>query len=484
MVKGCFNEMFFEDQRIRPCYDGVFAHFSALRPAALEEQSRKARRMFNRLGVTFTVYQESANLERTLPFDILPRLIPSDEWSLLEQGVRQRVRALNLFLRDIYHEQASLHEGIVPRELVVTHPDYCWAMVGTKVPFGQYVTLAGIDIIRDPGGRYLVLEDNLRVPSGISYIFENRQMMQRLFPDMCRRYRIQPILPALSFFARYLRSLAPRPTSNPTVVLLTPGKYNAAYYDHVFLSQQLGIHLVEGEDLLTLNNRVFMRTVEGLQPVDVIYRRIDDAFLDPLVFRSDSVLGVPGLISAYRAGNVALVNAPGTGVADDKAIYAYVPQMIRYYLNEEPILQNVPTYLLRDREQREHVLARLDQMVVKKTTGAGGYGMLIGPKASAAEIEDFAQAIRKDPKAYIAQPTISISQHPSLVNGCFEGRHIDLRPFVIGGERVIPGGLTRVALRKGSLVVNSSQGGGSKDTWVVPSDGQKQVEERECRIVC
>ncbi|MZP28343.1 circularly permuted type 2 ATP-grasp protein [Heliobacterium undosum] len=476
--------MFFDDHQIRPCYERVFTHFSGLRSAALEEQSRKARRMFNRLGVTFTVYQESASLERTLPFDILPRIIPMDEWSLLERGVRQRVRALNLFLRDIYHEQEILHDGIVPRELVVTHPDYCWAMVGTKVPFGQYVTLAGIDIIRDPAGRYLVLEDNLRVPSGISYIFENRQMTQRLFPDMCRKYRIQPILPALSFFARYLRSLAPRQTSNPTVVLLTPGKYNSAYYDHVFLSQQLGIHLVEGKDLLTLNNRVFMRTVEGLKQIDVIYRRIDDAFLDPLAFRSDSVLGVPGLMSAYRAGHVALVNAPGAGVADDKAVYAYVPEIIRYYLNEEPILQNVPTYLLDDPEQRRYVLANLDKMVVKKTTGAGGYGMLIGPKASAAEIEDFARAIVNDPKEYIAQPTINLSQHPSLVNGRFEGRHIDLRPFVIGGERVIPGGLTRVALRKGSLVVNSSQGGGCKDTWVVQLDGQQQEAGRECRIVC
>ncbi|MTV48593.1 circularly permuted type 2 ATP-grasp protein [Heliobacillus mobilis] len=463
----CYNEMFSKNDCIRPLYENVFHYFERLSPQTVTEYYWKAQHMLHNMGVTFTVYQESSSLERTLPFDILPRLISFDDWNVIEQGCLQRVRALNAFLYDIYHNQEILHERIVPRELVVTHQDYCWSLKGLNIPGNQYVTLAGIDIIRDPSGKYVVLEDNLRVPSGISYIFENRRLMERLFPDLCRTYPIRPILPSLSFFGRYLHSLSPRQRAHPTVVLLTPGKYNSAYYDHIFLAQQMGIPLVEGNDLLTLDNQVFMRTVHGLQKVDVIYRRIDDDFLDPLVFRPDSVLGVAGLMSAYRAGNVALANAPGTGVADDKAIYTYVPQMIRYYLNERPILDNVTTYRLDDPDECAFVLKNINQMVVKKTTGAGGYGMLIGPRATEEEIRVFSTAMMERPKDYIAQPTINFSQHPSFVDGDFEGRHIDLRPFVIGGEVVIPGGLTRVALPKGSLVVNSSQGGGSKDTWVV-----------------
>ncbi|KAB2953500.1 circularly permuted type 2 ATP-grasp protein [Heliorestis acidaminivorans] len=470
--------MFDEAYGVRPCYENLYDYFSNLSPMMLANLQRKAEHLFINLGVTFTVYHESTSMERTLPFDILPRVIPEEEWNILDEGLRQRVRALNAFLRDIYHEQEILRDQVIPRELVVSHPDFCWAMVGLNVPMNEYIPLAGIDVIRDDQGKYFVLEDNLRVPSGISYVYENRKMMTQLFPEICQQHIIEPIMPSLSYLARYLQSLAPRRTSKPTVVLLTPGRYNSAYYDHVFLAQQLGIDLVEGQDLMTLDNRVFMRGVEGLRQVDVIYRRLDDAFLDPLVFRPDSMLGVPGLISAYRAGNVAIVNAPGTGVADDKAIFSFVPAMIEYYLGEKPLLDNVPTYLLKNREEQDFVINNLEKMVVKKTTGAGGYGMLIGPKASEQELEAFRKILRKSPLDYIAQPTIQLSQHPSFIDGLFANRHIDLRPFVIGGKKVIPGGLTRVALREGSLVVNSSQGGGSKDTWILRS----HRGERECQL--
>ncbi|QGG46473.1 circularly permuted type 2 ATP-grasp protein [Heliorestis convoluta] len=476
--KRFFNEMFDHSCAVRPCYETIYNYFNNLSPMMLEHLKNKAEHGFVNLGVTFRVYHESTSMERTIPFDILPRLIPEEEWTILDEGCRQRVRALNAFLYDIYHGQEILHDQVIPRELVVTHPDFCWAMAGLHVPLNEYITLAGIDVIRDNEGKYFVLEDNLRVPSGISYVYENRKMMQQLFPELCQNHQIEPIMPSLSYLARYLQSLSPRRVSKPTVVLLTPGPYNAAYYDHVFLSQQLGIDLVEGQDLMTLDNRVYLRSVEGLRQVDVIYRRVDDAFLDPLVFRPDSMLGVPGLMSAYRAGHVALANAPGAGVADDKAIFAYVPAMIRYYLGEEPILENVPTFLLKNREEQEYVLHNLEKMVVKKTTGAGGYGMLIGPKASEEELATFRTILQEKPHHYIAQPTIQLSQHPSFINGVFSNRHIDLRPFVIGGKKVIPGGLTRVALREGSLVVNSSQGGGSKDTWVLRSQGG----ERECQL--
>ncbi|WP_425451961.1 circularly permuted type 2 ATP-grasp protein [Bacillus taeanensis] len=471
--QSCYDEMFDQSGKVRPFYERLYQQFSKMGAKELADRNFLIQSQMVKQGITFTLYGENLgdiSAERTIPFDLIPRIIPEKEWAFLEKGLKQRVRALNHFISDVYHEQNILKDGIIPRKMIVTNPYFLPEMVGLDVPNDVYVPLSGIDLIRNEKGEYYVLEDNLRSPSGMSYVYKNRSLMKRLFPELFFDYRVRDIDQGLNDLLSSLRSLAPHHKKDPLVVLLTPGVYNAAYYDHVFLAQEMGIELVEGRDLAVVDQKVYLKGIEGLRQVDVIYRRIDDEFIDPLAFRSDSVLGVPGLMNAYRAGEVALANAPGTGIADDKAVYAYVPDMIRYYLNEEPILKNVPTYMLSKPEEREHVLRHLPEMVVKERTLSGGYGMLIGPKASELELKEFAAKIINHPERYIAQPTINLSSAPSLAGerGA-AARHIDLRAFVFMGKdiRIAPGGLTRVALKEGSLVVNSSQGGGTKDTWVL-----------------
>ncbi|TNF34868.1 MAG: circularly permuted type 2 ATP-grasp protein [Gammaproteobacteria bacterium] len=435
--------------------------------AWLAQRRQEADLLFHRVGITFTVYGDEQGAERLIPFDALPRIIPAQEWQVLERGLAQRVQALNHFLHDIYHEQHILREGVIPSEQVFTNTQYQLAMQGLDLPHDIYTHIAGIDVIRNNDGRFHVLEDNLRCPSGVSYMLQNRIMMMRLFPELFARYPVAPVAHYPSLLLDTLRHATP--VDNPCVVVLTPGRYNSAYYEHAFLAQQMGVELVEGVDLLVKNEHVYMRTTAGLQQVDVIYRRIDDDFLDPLAFRADSSLGVPGLLSVYRKGNVVLANAMGTGIADDKSIYPYVPDMVRFYLSEEPVLENVHTWQCRRPDDLSYVLDNLHELVVKETHGAGGYGMLIGPKATQAEIEEFRARLKAAPHEYIAQPTLSLSSCPTFVEEGVAPRHIDLRPFVLCGRetRIVPGGLTRVALRDGSLVVNSSQGGGTKDTWVL-----------------
>lgn len=465
-----FDELFQSAETPRPHYAQLFKRLMALSAEELHRRQSAANLAFLYQGITFTVYSDQQSIDRIFPFDLIPRIIDGSEWDRLEAGLVQRITALNLFLHDIYHEGHILNDGVVPRDLVYSSRHYRLEMRGVQVPHNIYVNIAGIDLIRDGDGTYRVLEDNLRVPSGVSYMLGNRQVIQRVFPGMFSSYGVRPIAHYATTLLTSLRSLAPANITNPNIVLLTPGAYNAAYYEHTLLARQMGIPLVEGRDLITHNNVVYMRTISGLRRVDIIYRRIDDDFLDPLVFRADSTLGVAGLFNAYRAGNVVLANAIGTGVADDKAVYAYVPALIRYYLRQEPIIENVQTFLLEDKKQRDHVLANLDKLVVKAVGEAGGYGMLIGPHSSAEERAEFAKLISANPRNYIAQPTISLSQAPCFVDNRFEARHIDLRPFVLtggAGSHITPGGLTRVALKRGSLVVNSSQGGGSKDTWVL-----------------
>lgn len=467
-----FDEMFNEQGGIRNHYEQIYNQFSQMGESDLEELQVSMQEYMMKQGVTFTLYSgdEGNSLERTIPVDIIPRVIPPAEWSLIEKGIKQRVTAMNQFIRDVYHEQVILREGIIPRKMVVTNPYFLTEMIGVKVPGDVYIPLAGIDLIRDESGQYYVLEDNLRTPSGLSYIYKNRTWMKRLFLDLMTKHKVRPIDKSLDSLLSILRSLSPTNKKDPVVVLLTPGCYNSAYFEHTFLAQQLGIPLVEGKDLKVINQKVYMKTIKGLKQVDVVYRRVDDEFLDPLCFRAESLLGVPGIMNAYRAGNVAIANAPGTGIADDKAIYTYVPDMIRFYLNEEPILKNIPTYVLSREQDLQYVLAHLPEMVVKETALSGGYGMLIGPCSTDQEIAGFKQKIVQAPDKYIAQPTINLSSVPSLVSGGIKGRHVDLRPFAFMGANdidVLPGGLTRVALKEGSLVVNSSQGGGSKDTWVL-----------------
>jgi uncharacterized circularly permuted ATP-grasp superfamily protein len=478
LLGAYYDEMFMDTSAgpaVREHYRQIFSSLNGLKP---EEVSRKQaafeRRMMEE-GITFTLYQPTQvqPLERTIPFDLIPRVIPKEEWAELEKGLQQRVLALNMFLKDIYHDQRIIRDGIVPRRMVVANKYFRPEMMRVRVPGDAYITASGIDLIRDEAGRYLVLEDNLRSPSGFSYLFKSRSMMHQLYPGLTLPCSIQDVEVSLNRFLTVLRSLAPTRRKDPVIALLTPGEYNSAYYEHAFLAQQLGIHLVEGRDLMVMDHKVYIRGLGGgLTQVDVLYRRIDDDYLDPLAFDPTSMLGVAGIMNAYRAGNIAIVNAPGTGVADDKAMYAYVPDMIRYYLKEEPILGNVPTYVLSRPAERELVLGQLQEMVVKETSLSGGYGMLIGPAASEEEIEDFRVKIQADPGRYIAQPTIKLSQAPVLIDGKLAPRHIDLRAFVLmggteAGVHVIPGGLTRVALKEGSLVVNSSQGGGCKDTWVL-----------------
>ncbi len=464
-----FDEMFEADGAPRAHYKALLNHLGKMTADDLVHRQQSSSRIFMQQGITFTVYSDDRGIERTFPLDLLPRIITRSEWATIEAGLSQRLTALNLFLHDVYHDGKIFKDEIIPYELVASCKHYRREMRGVHVPRDVYVSICGTDIVRLPDGRYAVLEDNLRVPSGVSYMLANRQVTKAVFPKMFQNYGVRPIDQYGQALLSTLQSLVPN-KENPTVVLLTPGVYNSAYYEHTFLARAMGIRLVEGRDLLVHDGIVYMRTTSGLRRVDVIYRRIDDDFIDPLAFRPDSQLGVNGLFNAYRAGNVVLANAIGTGLADDKAVYAYVPEIIRYYLSEEPILVNVDTYLLEDKKQRQHVLQNLDKLVVKAVGESGGYGMLIGPHSTKEQREDFARQIEAKPRNFIAQPTLQLSTVPCFVDDAtFEPRHVDLRPYVLYGQdvKLIPGGLTRVALRKGSLVVNSSQGGGSKDTWVL-----------------
>ena len=420
-------------------------------------------------GITFTVYNDKQGTERIFPFDLVPRIIPAKEWTLIERGLTQRITALNLFLHDIYHGQNILRDGVIPKHIIWEAAHFRPEFMHFDVPRNIYVHICGTDLVRDGDGNYLVLEDNARCPSGVSYVLENRQAMKRVFPNLLARYRVRPVEDYSQELLNVLRYIAPQGRREPTVVLLTPGVYNSAYFEHSFLARAMGIEIVEGRDLVAQGGNVYMRTTKGLKPVDVIYRRINDEYLDPTVFRKDSGLGVPGLVEAYRAGNVSLANSIGTGIADDKVVYHFVPKMIRYYLDQDPILANVPTYLAAVKEDLAYILDHIPELVVKAANESGGYGMLIGSQATKAECEKFREKVRKNPRNYIAQPIVPISRVPSFCDDSMQGRHVDLRPYILYGEKVsiIPGGLTRVALEAGSLVVNSSQGGGSKDTWVV-----------------
>ncbi len=464
-----WDEMF-TSHGIRSSYKNFVSAIEDLSVIEINHKDDLAKKLFMSQGITFTVYNSGEGIEKIFPFDIIPRIIKNDEWTQIESGIKQRLKALNIFLRDIYHLQFIIKDGIVPASLIYTCPNFVREMVNVNVPFDIYTHIAGIDLIRDADGSFYVLEDNLRTPSGVSYMLENRSMTYRIFPDLLPKNNVRPVMDYPDLLFKNLLSLANRQTSDPTVVLLTPGIYNSAYFEHTTLARLMGIELVEGRDLVVDNHNVYMKTTKGLQQVDVIYRRVDDEFLDPLVFSPDSILGVPGLYWAYRKGNVAIVNAMGNGVADDKAIYSYVPDMIRYYLNEEPILKNVPTFRLEDNDHRKLVFENMDKMVIKKTNESGGYGMLMGNSATWQEMETFKKAITEDPRSFIAQPIISLSSTPCYINGVLQPRRVDLRPFALYGPNgidIVPGGLTRVALREGSLVVNSSQGGGSKDTWVL-----------------
>jgi uncharacterized circularly permuted ATP-grasp superfamily protein len=457
------------DGRPRPHYQELYHRLLEMPTETLNQRQQAANTAFLNQGITFTVYGDDEGTERIWPYDLLPRIITSAEWETIERGLTQRITALNLFLKDVYHEGRILSDGTVPRWLIYSCQHYRREMRGVHVPHDIYIAVDGTDLVRLPDGRFAVLEDNLRVPSGVSYMLANRQVMKRVFPSLFGSYGVRPIDNYGQALLSTLVALAPAGRSEPVIVLLTPGVYNSAYYEHAFLARQMGIELVEGRDLLVHNSVVYMRTTGGLRRVDVIYRRVDDDYLDSLAFRTDSTLGVPGLLNAYRAGNVALANAIGTGVADDKAIYAYIPTIIRYYLGEEPILPNVETFLFADEKQRHYALEHLDELVIKAVGESGGYGMLIGPYSTVAQREAFRLQVVANPRNYIAQPTLAISRAPCIIDNQVEPRHIDLRPFVLFGEHVtiIPGGLTRVALKRGSLVVNSSQGGGSKDTWVL-----------------
>jgi uncharacterized circularly permuted ATP-grasp superfamily protein len=465
-----YDEMFDANGQARPAYQALLQCLVNLPPGELQRRQRDADTAFLQQGITFTVYGDKGGTERVFPFDLLPRILTADEWDTISRGLTQRLLALNMFLADVYGDGRIFDEGIIPREVVMTAQHYRLEMRGFFRRADVRISIAGTDLVRLPDGSFAVLEDNVRVPSGVSYMLTNRQVAKRVFPELFGDYDVQPIDSYASALLTALRSLAPSGQTNPTIVVLTPGVFNSAYFEHTLLARQMGVELVEGRDLLVHDNIVYMRTTGGLRRVDVIYRRVDDDFVDPLAFRSDSTLGVAGLFNAYRAGNVALANAIGTGVADDKAVYAYVPAMIRFYLSEEPILPNIETYLLGREDDRTYALERLDQLVVKAVGESGGYGMLIGPHSTEAEREEFRRRIIANPRNYIAQPTLALSAAPCFVDEGVEARHVDLRPYVLctgDGCTIVPGGLTRVALRRGSLVVNSSQGGGSKDTWVL-----------------
>jgi uncharacterized circularly permuted ATP-grasp superfamily protein len=472
-----YDEMHATSTSVRPHYAAYDAWLARQPRDVMRSRRDEAEMIFRRVGITFAVYgekdEDGAGTERLIPFDLIPRIIPAHEWDSMQRGLVQRVTALNRFVHDVYHGQDIIKAGIVPAEQVMDNAQFRPEMVGVDVPHGIYSHIAGIDIVRAPdaqgNGEYYVLEDNLRVPSGVSYMLENRKMMMRLFPDLFAQNKVAPVAHYPDLLLETLRAVSPDSSGEPTVVVLTPGMHNSAYFEHAFLAQQMGIELVEGQDLMVKDHFVFMRTTRGPQKVDVIYRRLDDDFLDPSVHRPGSTLGCTGLLDAYKAGNVTICNAPGTGVADDKSIYPYVPKMIEFYLGEKPILNNVPTYMCRNKDGLQYTLDHLKDLVVKEVHGAGGYGMLVGPASTAKEIEDFRAALLANPSNYIAQPTLSLSTCPTFVESGIAPRHIDLRPFVLSGKTVqmVPGGLTRVALKDGSLVVNSSQGGGTKDTWIM-----------------
>jgi uncharacterized circularly permuted ATP-grasp superfamily protein len=466
-----FDEMTGGDGTIRPSYSELKRWLTEIRPDVLDYRRREAELLFRRIGITFAVYGEAESTERLIPFDVIPRVLAAAEWDTVRRGLEQRTKALNAYIRDVYGRREILRAGAVPEDLVFQNPVFRPEMNGQKVPHDIYVHIAGIDIVRVDSDTFYVLEDNARTPSGVSYMLENREIMLRLFPELFSRHRVAPVEHYPDDLLATLKSVAPTAASaDPTVVLLTPGVYNSAYYEHSFLADKLGVELVEGRDLLVKGEVVYMRTTEGLKRVDVIYRRIDDDFLDPLAFRPDSALGVPGIMSAYQAGQVTLANAVGTGIADDKAVYSYMPEIVKFYLGEEPILKNVPTWRCREEDHLSYVLDHIEELVVKEVHGSGGYGMLVGPKSDKATIAAFRSKLKSDPKNFIAQPTLALSTCPTCVEEGVAPRHVDLRPFVLTGRdrvRIVPGGLTRVALKKGSLVVNSSQGGGTKDTWIL-----------------
>jgi uncharacterized circularly permuted ATP-grasp superfamily protein len=477
MSRPMFDEMNASPTSVRAHYES-YQRWLAQQPAdVMQARKAEAEMIFRRVGITFAVYgekdEEGAGTERLIPFDLIPRIIPAHEWTLMEKGLVQRVTVLNRFLHDVYHDQEIIKAGVIPAEQIFQNAQFRPEMMGVDVPGNIYSHISGIDIVRAPNaqgeGEYYVLEDNLRVPSGVSYMLEDRKMMMRLFPELFSQNRVAPVAHYPDLLLETLRQMAPPATADPTVVVLTPGMYNSAYFEHAFLAQQMGIELVEGQDLFVKDNFVYMRTTRGPKRVDVIYRRVDDDYLDPLAFQPKSTLGCAGLLNVYRSGNVSLCNAIGTGVADDKSIYPYVPKMIEFYLGEKPILKNVPTFMCRNDDDLKYTLANLKDLVVKEVHGAGGYGMLVGPASTQAEIEDFRRALLANPAGYIAQPTLSLSTCPTYVESGVAPRHIDLRPFVLSGKEVqmVPGGLTRVALKDGSLVVNSSQGGGTKDTWIL-----------------
>jgi uncharacterized circularly permuted ATP-grasp superfamily protein len=465
-----YHEFYQDDFRPRDHYLPMWEHIQTTGQQILGAKARDAHLTLHTEGVTFTLYSnDEEGIERVWPFDILPRIITAHEWVQIEAGLKQRIRALNLFLKDLYHGQRILKDGVVPPELIYRGKDFRREIMDITPPHDIYTHINGVDLIRDEDGRYLVLEDNLRTPSGVSYMIENRIVERRILPEFFARYRVRRVEHYPALLLQALRYLSPRGAEDATIVLLTPGIFNSAYFEHTFLAKEMGVELAEGRDLVCKNDKVYLKTTRGLRQVDVIYRRVDDDFLDPLVFRSDSELGVAGIINAWRAGNVALANAPGAGIADDKAVYAYVPDIIRYYLGESPILPSVPTYQMTDHQDRMYVLDNMEKMVVKAVAESGGYGMLMGPSSTAAQRSEFARKIEENPRNYIAQPVIQLSRHICYLDGELESRHLDLRPFIIYGSdiEVVPGGLTRVAMTKGSLVVSSSQGGGSKDTWVL-----------------
>ena len=469
-IGGVWDEMYGADNNVREHYRKVIEYISKESADDLNKKEELAKRLFMSQGITFTVYNSGEGIEKIFPFDIIPRIITAAEWAFVEKGIKQRLTALNHFLKDIYHNQFIIKDGIVPIDIIYSCPHFLREMHQLQVPYDIYIHISGIDLIRDHDGTFYVLEDNLRTPSGVSYMLENREITKRLFPDLLPQCGVRSVTEYPTILYKNLLALSPRQIANPNIVLLSPGIYNSAYFEHTTLARLMGVELVEGRDLVVNNHKVYMKTTTGLQQVDVIYRRVDDDYLDPLVFNPSSMLGVAGIMGAYRKGNVAIVNAIGNGVADDKAVYVYVPDMIRYYLNEEPILKNVPTHQLGNKDEREHVFENMDKMVIKRTNGSGGYGMLMGHAASKEEIKEYKKEILKDPRNFIAQPTISLSAAPCYMQGELQPRRIDLRPYALCGPdgiEIVPGGLTRVALKEGSLVVNSSQGGGSKDTWVL-----------------
>jgi uncharacterized circularly permuted ATP-grasp superfamily protein len=468
-TENFYDELMLAEGKARPGSEILVKRLDSLPDGEISARQKAAEAAMYNMGITFTVYGNDEGTEKIFPFDIVPRIVEANDWTFIEKGLKQRIHALNLFIQDIYHDQKILKDKIIPEEMILGASSFRSQCLGLNVPKDIWCHITGTDLVRDKDGQHYVLEDNLRCPSGVSYMLESRQVLKRTLPVAFEASQVRPIDDYPARLLETLQYLAPEYVSSPTVVVLTPGRYNSAYFEHSYLAQQMGVELVEGSDLVVMDGFVQMRTTRGFQRVDVIYRRIDDDFIDPKAFRADSMLGVPGLMDVYRSGRVALANAPGTGIADDKAVYAYLPQIVKYYLGEDMILPNVPTHICADKKERDYVLANLDKLVVKATNESGGYGMLIGPHSTKKQQAEFAELIKKNPRNYIAQPTLALSRSPVIVDDHFEGRHVDLRPYILYGKEiyVVPGGLTRVAFKKGSLVVNSSQGGGSKDTWVL-----------------